>query len=413
MIQAESFVRAAQEKGFSLWTGVPCSYLKPFINYVIDAAEQDGQLRYIPAVNEGDAVAIAAGSTLAGVPAIVMFQNSGLGNAVNPLSSLTYIFKIPVLIITTLRGEPGGPHDEPQHELMGSITTEMLDLLRIRWEYFPTEEGNVKGAMDRAVQHMQETGLPFAFVMRKDSVAPYKLKSVKTGAISITPDSKESSMGSQARYPSFHREPFLKVVQKIAGTTLPVIATTGYTGRELYALDDRPNQFYMVGSMGCASSFALGIAQAYPTRPVIVLDGDGAVLMRMGALSVIGTEKPRNLIHIVLDNGTYESTGNQATVSPAVDLCAVAAACGYEQVVEIQDPEELEGVLVQLTTRAKTITPISAPLKASKGQSMALTFIRIPIKAGAPENLPRPTVTPPEVAVRFAKFLREHVGRMD
>ncbi|MFQ3621581.1 MAG: hypothetical protein SNJ78_11635, partial [Spirochaetales bacterium] len=245
MIKAETFVRAAQEAGFTLWTGVPCSYLKPFINFVIDASVEnpiqedlkkvgddlvakegieaplegngsegvvrlpieskgDGgatdvgvtsadtkghlrpfssiqsstlqKLRYIPAVNEGDAVAIAAGATLAGTRAIAMFQNSGLGNAVNPLSSLTYIFKIPILLITTLRGEPGGPHDEPQHELMGSITSRMLEVLQIRWEYFPTEEGEVTTALKRARRHMEETGLPFAFVMRKDSVAPYKLK---------------------------------------------------------------------------------------------------------------------------------------------------------------------------------------------------------------------------------------------
>ncbi len=485
MIQAETFVQAVRKRGFSLWTGVPCSYLKPFINYVIDAAmsipeekrvslegargqerpnsrgggatrESEAPLYYIPAVNEGDAVAIAAGSTLAGVKAIVMFQNSGLGNAVNPLSSLTYIFKIPVLIITTLRGEPGGPHDEPQHELMGSITTEMLDLLRIRWEYFPTEEKEVEGAVARAVRHMKESGLPFAFVMRKDSVAPYKLKSAghgareskfldrrpdvfggggasipaSGGATSNAPVGRAPSnvpvaeVSSKSSYPgsaSFRREPFLKVVQKIAASSLPVIATTGYTGRELYALEDRPNQFYMVGSMGCASSFALGIARAYPTRSVIVLDGDGAVLMRMGALSVIGMEKPRNLIHIVFDNGTYESTGNQATVSPGVDLCAVAAACGYEQVMEIQDPEQLERVLVQLTTRAGAIASAGASsgggsliegsyLGDPKGTPPALTFIRIPIQPGAPDNLPRPTVTPPEVAVRFAKFLREHVS---
>ncbi|HOV40005.1 MAG TPA: thiamine pyrophosphate-binding protein, partial [Spirochaetales bacterium] len=153
MIRAENFAREALKRGFSLWTGVPCSYLKPFINYVIDSPE----LRYVPAVNEGDAVALAAGSTLAGIPAIVMFQNSGLGNAVNPLSSLTYIFKIPVLIIITLRGEPGGPHDEPQHELMGTITTRMLDLLEIRWEYFPTEEDTVAPSLDRATRHMKET----------------------------------------------------------------------------------------------------------------------------------------------------------------------------------------------------------------------------------------------------------------
>lgn len=469
MIRAESFVRAVEKRGFELWTGVPCSYLKPFINYVIDAGragdKTPGQepfrpvtvsgrqsssletstgrgLQYIPAVNEGDAVAIATGSTLAGRLAVVMFQNSGLGNAVNPLSSLNYIFKIPVLIITSLRGEPGGPHDEPQHELMGAITTGMLEILKIRWEYFPTEEAEVEAAVDRAVRHMGETGLPFAFVMRKDSVEPYALKSrvvervetARKGGSGVSEEerpligaraglegkksafrgdleeatlagAKAGSEGrvplevgnlaatSQRKEPKVRREAILRVIQKSTppGTGDLVIATTGYTGRELYALEDRPNQFYMVGSMGCASSFALGVALTRPDRRVVVVDGDGAVLMRMGALAVLGTQKPANLIHIVLDNGSYESTGNQATVSPSVDLCTVARACGYDRVVELNDPEELAQVLAE---------------RDRPGYSSALTFIRVPIFSGAPEGLPRPKVTPPEVAQRFARFVQ-------
>lgn len=436
MIRAESFVRSVQKQGFELWTGVPCSYLKPFINYVIDAGRASG-LKYIPAVNEGDAVAIAAGSTLMGKPTVVMFQNSGFGNAVNPLSSLTYIFKIPVLIITSLRGEPGGPHDEPQHELMGAITTDMLEVLKIRWEYFPTEKGDVDAAVERAVRHMRETRLPFAFVMRKDSVEPYALKAkvaerieVATKVASKVPGeakgemegvfrgvltegqespaiskadssdrvpSEERRVGDQAaigqrKEPKVRREAILRVLQQFTRpeTGDLVVATTGYTGRELYALEDRPNQFYMVGSMGCASSFALGVALSHPDRRVVVVDGDGAVLMRMGALAVVGTQKPVNLIHILLDNGTYESTGNQATVSPWVDLCAVARACGYDRVMELNDPEELAQVLAE---------------RNRPGYFTALTFIRVPIVSGAPEGLPRPKVTPPEVAQRFARFV--------
>ena len=469
MIRAESFVRAVEKRGFELWTGVPCSYLKPFINYVIDAGragdKTPGQepfrpvtvsgrqsssletstgrgLQYIPAVNEGDAVAIATGSTLAGRLAVVMFQNSGLGNAVNPLSSLNYIFKIPVLIITSLRGEPGGPHDEPQHELMGAITTGMLEILKIRWEYFPTEEAEVEAAVDRAVRHMGETGLPFAFVMRKDSVEPYALKSrvverVETarkggsgvseeerpliGARACLEGKKSAFRGDleeatlagakagsegreplevgnlaatiQRKEPKVKREAILRVIQQSSApeTGDLVIATTGYTGRELYALEDRPNQFYMVGSMGCASSFALGVALTRPDRRVVVVDGDGAVLMRMGALAVLGTQKPANLIHIVLDNGSYESTGNQATVSPSVDLCTVARACGYDRVVELNDPEELAQILAE---------------RDRPGYTSALTFIRVPILSGAPEGLPRPKVTPTEVAQRFAHFVQ-------
>ena len=171
MIEAKAFCDAAKLAGFSLYTGVPCSYVKPFINFVIDAPD----LTYIGATNEGDAVAIATGAELGGKRAIVMMQNSGLGNAVSPLTSLNAVFRIPVLMIVTLRGEPGGPHDEPQHELIGAITTQMLDTMNVAWAFFPQEVSEIAPAIEKAVSHMTKTGLPFCLVMKKDSVAPHKL----------------------------------------------------------------------------------------------------------------------------------------------------------------------------------------------------------------------------------------------
>src|SRR5262245_54747524 len=166
MIQTANFMRQARELGFSLFTGVPCSYLKPFINYTIDAPD----LTYIGAVNEGDAVAIASGAQLAGRRGVVMFQNSGFGNAVNPLTSLNAIFRIPVLVIVTWRGEPGGAHDEPQHELMGRITPEMFETIRMPWSFFPRDEDEIAPALGQAVAEMDRTGLPFGLIMKKDSV---------------------------------------------------------------------------------------------------------------------------------------------------------------------------------------------------------------------------------------------------
>ncbi len=156
MIPAATFIEAARERGFALYTGVPCSYLKPLINYCIDT---DGLL-YIGAANEGDAVAIAAGAGLGGVASVAMFQNSGLGNAVSPLTSLTETFRLPILLIVTLRGEPGGAPDEPQHEMMGNITPSLLELMDIRWEYFPADEDKVADALDRAVSHMAASAAP-------------------------------------------------------------------------------------------------------------------------------------------------------------------------------------------------------------------------------------------------------------
>jgi phosphonopyruvate decarboxylase len=381
MIEAKSFVETAKLAGFSLYTGVPCSYVKPFINYVIDAPD----LSYIGAANEGDAVAIATGAELGGRRAVVMMQNSGLGNAVSPLTSLNAIFRIPVLLIVTLRGEPGGPKDEPQHELMGQITTKMLELMNVAWEYFPTEEKDVAAALERAIAHMSKTSLPFCFVMKKDSVAPHKLQSRATAREILPPPSQPYSFTpASGERPS--RADALRAVQRAVSAGDIVVATTGFTGRELYACDDRPNQLYMVGSMGCAAPFALGLALAQPKKRVIVLDGDGAVLMRMGALATLGFERPDNLVHVLLDNEAHDSTGAQSTVTHSVDLGAVARACGYPVVNRVNSAADLETGL--------------------RNRTDGLSFFHVKIRTGAPADLPRPKVTPREVAER----LKRHLG---
>jgi phosphonopyruvate decarboxylase len=374
MIEASSFINAAKVHGFGFYTGVPCSYLKPFINFVIDSDE----LRYIGAANEGDAVAIAAGADLAGQRSVTMFQNSGLGNAVNPLTSLTYSFRIPTLLIPTLRGEPGGSADEPQHELMGAITTDMLELMQIPWEYFPTEDSEIEPALERAVAHMESTSLPYALVMRKGSVAPVKLNSTPVERV------PESFGGAIATAVATRREVLL-AVQAAAPKNAVIVATTGYTGRELYACADKPNQIYMVGSMGCAVSFGLGIALAQPDRPVIVLDGDGAALMRLGAQSIVGYEAPANLTHVLLDNALHESTGGQATVARSVNFPAIAAASGYCNVASEANPSRVKEM-------------VAGPCEGPR-------FLHVPTVPGIPDELPRPTATPAEVATRLREFL--------
>ena len=374
MIKAQGFIEAARDLGFSLYTGVPCSYLKPFINYVIDSKD----LRYVGAANEGDAVAIGAGAQLGGQRSVVMFQNSGLGNAVSPLTSLTFTFELPVLLIPTLRGEPGGAPDEPQHELMGQVTTEFLELMRIAWEFFPTEDEQIRPALDRALTYMNETQRPYALVMRKGSVDSVKLKS------SANPRPLNGPVVSPAT-PVASRTATLRAVQAAAGPQDIVIATTGYTGRELFALDDRDNQLYMVGSMGCASTLGLGLAIAQPHRRVFVVDGDGALLMRMGAMATVGYERPANLIHVLLDNGLHESTGGQATVAGSIDFCGIARSCGYEHIKSIGEPDDLQSGLV------------TAP--------DGVAFFHVPTLPGIPEDLPRPDITPKEVARRLQNFI--------
>jgi phosphonopyruvate decarboxylase len=181
----------------------------------------------------------------------------------------------------------------------------------------------------------------------------------------------------------------LRAVQAAMRETDVVVATTGYTGRELYATDDLPNQFYMVGSMGCAVSVGLGLAAVRPERRVIVLDGDGAALMRLGAFATVGYERPENLVHVVLDNGLHESTGGQSTVSRSIDFPGLAAACGYERVETVTAPDELAAALQQSTDQ--------------------LTFVHAPILPGVPE-LPRPSITPAEVAARLRAHLAADRG---
>jgi phosphonopyruvate decarboxylase len=263
----------------------------------------------------------------------------------------------------------------------------MLDVLQIRWEYFPQEEAEVAAALDRAVSFMDEAGLPFAFVMRKDSAAPVKLKAEPEAPLPPAFLRGGLSPRQTARHT---RHEMLRALRAAIRPGDVILATTGFTGRELYALGDAENQFYMVGSMGCLVSLALGIALVQPRRRIIALDGDGAFLMRMGALAAVGHEKPKNLVHIVFDNGRYESTGNQATVSASVDIPAIAAACGYERVEDTVSAGDLADIL-------------------GSHANEELTFVRAGILSGTAAELPRPTITPPEAARRFAAYLKKGV----
>jgi phosphonopyruvate decarboxylase len=382
MIEAAQFVEAARERGFDWYAGVPCSYLTPFINYVL----QDPNLHYVSAANEGDAVALIAGATLGARRGVTMMQNSGLGNAVSPLTSLTWTFRLPQLLIVTWRGQPGVP-DEPQHALMGPITPAMLDAMEIPWETFPTEADQIGPALDRAVRHMDETGRPYALVTQKGSVKPYELKA-NGDARRYAPQAAVSQLSGVAPDALPGRKDALQRV--IAHTPLEstvVLASTGFCGRELYALDDRANQLYMVGSMGCLTPFALGLALARPDLHVVALDGDGAALMRMGAFATLGAYGPANLTHVLLDNGAHDSTGGQATVSLQVSFAGVAAACGYALAVESDQLSVLDEVL-------------AAP-RTGDGPR----FVRLAIRRGTPDGLPRPTITPPDVKTRLMRHL--------
>lgn len=381
MIEARAFVETAKLAGFTLYTGVPCSYVKPFIDFVID----EPTLAYVGATNEGDAAAIAAGAELGGRRAIVMMQNSGLGNAVSPLTSLHAIFRVPSLLVVTLRGEPGGPPDEPQHALMGAITTKMLDLVNVGWGWFPRAEAEIAPALEHALAHMARTSLPYALVMKKDSVAAVRPAERPAVAAPVPPRSWPPAASVDAKRLRPSREEALLAVQRAVDPRDVVVATTGYTGRQLYACEDRDNQLYLVGSMGCASSVGLGLALARPERRVVVVDGDGAALMRLGALATIGFERPPNLVHVLFDNEAHESTGGQATVTSAVDLGAVARACGYPSVLRVARASELEDAL--------------------RDRAPGLRFLHLKTRPGTPADLPRPKIAPAAIAARLRRHL--------
>lgn len=377
-IDAMALRDAASRAGFRLVSGVPCSYLQP----VIDAFSLPGAWRYVPAANEGDAVAVAAGATVGGSPSIALFQNSGLGNAVNPLSSLHHTMRIPTLLLITHRGEPGGAPDEPQHDLMGQITEAQLDLLQIPHRRLPSPD-RLEEALADAAATLRTRRRPIAWLVSKGDVeaGPPPAAPPAPAVFADAPPPR------RAREPVLTRTEALDAVRSALRPTDVVVATTGYTGRALYAQGDSPRNFYMVGSMGCASSFGLGLALARPERRVLVLDGDGALLMRLGALAAVGWMQPPNLIHVALDNACHASTGGQATATSFVDLAAFAAAGGYRHVERCEDGSALRAALTR--------------------SAAGPTFLHVPIRAGVEGPLPRPSIAPPDVTERLARWLQE------
>jgi phosphonopyruvate decarboxylase len=360
--------------GYCFYSGVPCSYLKDLINYAINDCE------YIIAANEGDAVASCAGAYLAGAKSVFLCQNSGLTNAVSPLTSLNHIFKIPVLGFVSLRGEPGRP-DEPQHELMGEITPALLELMKIEWEYLATNDAEVIQQLHKADAVIQDNR-SFFFIVKKGALTEVSLRKQQpkqTGLTHRTGRVKTDSMPA--------RSEVLTKLNELKNSKTLLIATTGKTGRELYEIEDAPNNFYMVGSMGCASPLALGLAQVNPYLQVIAIDGDGAALMRLGSLATNGYYAPENMLHLILDNNAYDSTGGQTTVSNNVNFIELAASAGYPKAFYLHNLDEL----------AKKVRDWQ--------RHQGLTLLYLKISGGSRENLGRPKVRPYEVKDRLMAFI--------
>lgn len=376
MIEAGDFLEAAKRQGLDFFTGVPCSFLTPLMNAVIS----DRTARYVGATSEGEAVAIAAGAWCAGRETVVMFQNSGLGNAVNPLTSLNHPFAIPTLVIATWRGEPG-VKDEPQHELMGHITSQLLALAGVHGEPFPREAADIEPVLARAVAHMRSTGQPVGLVQPKGAIAPRPLDEARAEP---GPRIAPVDFGGRASLP--RRMDVLALVREKLPESAGLVATTGHTGRELFTLQDHAGHLYCVGSMGGASAIGLGAALNCE-REIVVLDGDGAALMKLGNMATIGAEAPGRFTHVLLDNGRHLSTGGQATVSAHVDFAAIAAACGY-----------------RFAARASGLAEAGAALDAALAVP-GPRFVHVKVAAEEVAGLGRPTIAPREVARRFRAHL--------
>jgi phosphonopyruvate decarboxylase len=362
MISAEYFCDELQRRGFDFASGVPCSF---FGGPIALLGREPG--RYVPAANEGGAFAVAAGAALAGRSSYVMLQNSGLGNLINPLTSLVMTYRIPLLSFVSLRGWPDPAEDEPQHAVMGPTTQPYLRLLGLPNWILRSGDGpeRFREVLDAAQAALRAGRPPFVLVE----------KGVVGTTAAQPPEGNDTKLDSGE---------VVRTITKLV-TGSPIIASTGYTGRELFGIEDRPTNFYMQGSMGHASSIGLGVALAKPDRKVIVLDGDGAALMHLGAFSTIGSQQPSNLIHVVLDNGVHESTGSQPTTSGTTRLEEVAAAAGY-----------------QTWRRCRTLTEVRDAIDSALG-SPGPHMCVVPTRPRTGPMPPRATssLTPESIRARF------------
>lgn len=377
MLACDQFYAQLGKEGFHFYTGVPDSLLKHFCAYVTDHAEASAHLI---AANEGNAIALATGHTLAtSQAAVVYLQNSGLGNLINPLTSLAdpEVYSIPMLLLIGWRGEPGRP-DEPQHVKQGRINNDLLDVLEIPWEILPGEAESANETLARLTATMRERSGPVALVVRKGSFEDYPLQSTQV----------QDGL-------SLSREAAIEQVIHALGPDDIVVSTTGKPSREVFEIrkaqadDGRTRDFLTVGSMGHSSQIALGIALAKPDRRVVMIDGDGALIMHMGGLGITGERQPKNLYHVVLNNGAHESVGGQPTVGFHLDIPAIARACGYPAAERVRSAGDLARALPGF---------LEQPGPA---------LLEIQVALGSRAELGRPDRSPRENKEAFMRFIRE------
>lgn len=376
MIRPEFFIEALRQKGIDCFAGVPDSLLKNICAYITDHFDASHN---IIAANEGAAVGFAAGHYLAtGQPACVYMQNSGEGNIINPLASLTdrEVYNIPVLLLIGWRGRPG-VHDEPQHVKQGKVTTGLLNVMGVNYEVLSKEEDKAAKQIEKAVSALRNNEV-FALVIEKDTFDEYKLQNVNVNDLTMT------------------REEAIQTVASALSSKDVIVSTTGMISRELFEArtawgQGHERDFLTVGSMGHASQIALGIALEKTDRRVWCFDGDGATIMHMGSMAIVASKKPANYIHVVFNNGAHDSVGGQPTVGLAIDLPAVAKALGYSAAFSVSTIQELKSQLSILNSQF------------SEGP----VLIEVKVKKGNRKDLGRPTTTPIENRDALMQFLKK------
>lgn len=376
MIDTRLFYNCLQEAGIDFFTGVPDSLLKSFSAWLFDTCDQ---YTHVIAANEGSAVALAAGSFLAtGNTSLVYLQNSGLGNTINPVLSLAdpEVYSIPMVLLIGWRGEPG-VKDEPQHVKQGRVQQRLLDAMEVPTYVLSAATEDWESIVSGAVKEACARSGPVALVVRKGTFTPYVLQ-------------RENTLDADDR---MTREDALEHIIASLHPDDLVVSTTGMTSREVFEIRARTGaghhrDFLTVGSMGHASQIALGIALRAPHRKVFCLDGDGATIMHMGSLAIIGQHAPANLHHVILNNGAHDSVGGQPTAAATTSLADVALACRYKHTGIVATENELKDAM-------STLREINGP-----------TMTDVRVKPGARADLGRPTRTPIENRNDFEINLR-------
>ena len=373
MIRPQFFYDTLASYGVDFYAGVPDSLLKNLCAYITDHADE---YHNIIAANEGGAMGLAAGHYLATsqIPVVYM-QNSGEGNIINPLASLTDpdVYNIPVLLVIGWRGKPG-VHDEPQHVKQGKITTGLLNVMGIDYTVLSKEEDKAETQIRKAVAYMQDTKQCYALVIEKDTFDVYTLQNVEKNDFTMS------------------REEAIQTVAAALGEKDCIVSTTGMISRELFEYRTamglgHERDFLTVGSMGHASQIALGVALAKHDRKVWCFDGDGASIMHMGSMAIVANKAPKNYVHVVFNNGAHDSVGGQPTVGLKIDLPAVAKAVGYPMVYSVETKKCLQEIFTNIKNQEGPI------------------FLEVKVKKGNRKDLGRPTTTPIQNKEALMNFL--------